>query len=121
MKTGKFLIVSLIIILMLLSCKKTEYRDPPPQLKLIVKDSDQKPVNGAIVNLYLTVENFQEKTNSILSDTTDSEGIVLISGLEELDYFFFVEKSGKNNFFGVASTSKPLEYGVITVIEVIIE
>jgi hypothetical protein len=121
MKTGKLIVGSLAFLLMMALCKKTELRDLPPQLKLLVRDIDQNPVNGASADLYLKVEDFQENTNSIMSDTTDNEGIVIFTGLEELHYFFYVEKSGKSNLFGVAGTSSPLEYGVITVIEVKIE
>jgi len=121
MKTSKLIVGSLIFLLITASCKKTEMRDLPPQLKLLVSDIDQNPVNGASADLYLTIEDFMENTNSIMSDTTDNEGIVIFTELEELHYFFYVEKSGKSNFFGVASTSSTLECGVITVIEVIIE
>ena len=121
MKNLKILLTVLVFLFLMVSCKKTEYRDQKPQLKIIVKDSGKNLVAGVSVNLYLTQEDFQDTVNSIKSGITDSSGIVLFTELEEVNYFFYAELADKNNLYGVVATSIPLEYGYIHVIETVIE
>jgi hypothetical protein len=121
MKPGNIVLGLLAFLLLVSSCKKIEYRDQKPQLNLIVKDIRKNPVSGASVNLYLTIEDFQAGINSIKGGTTDTAGAILFTELEEVNYFFYVERSGKNNRFGVAGTSNPLQLGSKITIETVIE
>jgi hypothetical protein len=121
MKTLKSLLKVLVFLLLMTSCKKTEYRDQKPQLKIIVKDSGKNLVTGVSVNLYMTKEDFQEAVNLVKSGITDSTGMVLFTELEEVNYYFYAKLAEKSNLYGVVATSSPLEYGYIHVIETVIE
>jgi len=113
MKVMNVFLITFLFFALTISCKKTEYVKMKPQLKIIVNDASNKPVANASVDLYKSMADFQNHTSPIVSSTTDANGLVLFSDLEEINYYFFVEANEKSNYFGISATSKPLETGVI--------
>ncbi len=117
-----FRIFSAILIwVLLLSCKKTVYQDMNPQLKVVVKNSDQNPVKDASVYLYASVDDFQNNTNVVNSGTSDETGSVLFTDLQEVIYYFMAEYDGKCNCYGVSATSDSLQKGYVVIVETIIK
>lgn len=84
------LAVILVLLTLSFSCSDDEYIDPAPQLKIVVNDDDQNPVAGADVVLYGTEESFLTQTDTLQAGKTDTEGICLFTGLEEISYYFHV-------------------------------
>jgi hypothetical protein len=79
-----------------------------PELHVIVKDTNDEKVGGVTVDLYNNLEDFDNKTNSIATKTTDTEGksIFTASELAEPGIFYVhAEKNGVTN--SASNTATP--------------
>ena len=111
-----WLIISSIMMIGI-SCKKTEYVDKPAELKIVVTDIAGLPVSGASINLFDDGENFLSDTNAVKSGSTDENGVIVFQDLDESLYYFRAEKDGKTNEGFPSASSNPLKIGTITIIE----
>lgn len=101
------------------SCK-TEIIDTPAQLQIHVVDESNTSIAGAEVSLFATLDDWQNSANVLSTQTTDSDGTVLFTDLDEKIYYFWVEKDELNNNFSVAATEKKLSINVVAQVEVVI-
>lgn len=116
---GKF--VSLILLMILIcGCKKTVYLDNPPQLEIVVVDASTYKVSGAQVTLFLSEDDWQSKTNLVAQKNTDINGSALFTELEELVYYFYVQKESLDNTLGVSYFATPLKINEIRIVETVI-
>jgi hypothetical protein len=90
------------------SCKKDD-APPPTTLELTIKDNLGNAVSGATVKLYTSVTDFGEQKNQFgETHFTDASGKVTITGISNLQYYWFVEKDCKNNFTGGVTSESNL-------------
>jgi len=100
-------------------CKKI-YIDNDPQLKIIVVDASNNKVSNAIVTLFLSENDWQKKTNSVIQMNTDLNGSALFQDLEELVYYFYVQKGALDNTLGVSYFATPLKKNEVRNLQTII-
>lgn len=114
--------ISLLALLSLTACTKTEYVDIDvnPRLEIHIVDADGASVSDAVVKLYITEDDFLQDENEQSAEYTDHEGKVTFEDLSEIVYFFYASKSEKNNFYEVVSFDTPLEMNEIRVITSVI-
>ena len=104
------------------SCQKTEFVDLPPQLRFNVIDEAGNMVPDAKVKIYATYEDWFAIQNPIDSSLTDSTGSCLFTDLQEVYYFFDVEKGeDMRNLPNNSSIEKPLENGKMMNVTVILK
>ncbi|MBI1185147.1 hypothetical protein GC194_12805 [bacterium] len=77
-------------------------------LRLSVIHVDGSQVMGAQVDLYTSLSDFQNQTNSVKSATTDQSGDVYFDKLELKQYWFFVSFDGYTNAQSVTTTGHKL-------------
>ncbi len=109
----------LSILLCFIACEK-ETIDTPPQLKLHVFNEAGNSVSNANVSLYLSEEDWENRSNAVRTGDTSAGGILLFSNLEEQVYYFWVEKNGLSNNNAIAATEKPLAINTIAKVKVVI-
>ena len=98
-------------VLLLFSCKKTEYIESNPQMIISVVSRYMVPIEGATVTLYNTEDELHFKENALDTLQTDVSGQVLFEDLQEQRYYFYVEKDGLDNTGDIAATWEPLQIG----------
>lgn len=113
----KFLIVFFFATLLVSCSKETIYIDNPPQLEIVVIDVNNNKIPNAIVTIYLNEDDWQNKTNSIEQQNTDANGTVLFENLEEVIYYFYVQKGNLDNTLGVSYFANPLKKNEIRVVQ----
>jgi hypothetical protein len=111
MKNQVFILKTLLIIA-LWSCSETEFMDNAPQLEITVLSSSGERIENAFVFLYKSELDWKNKLNPILSDETNSQGIILFDNLEEQLYFFFVQKEELTNIESISALEKELQINV---------
>lgn len=113
---------SLIINLILLSaCTETEYIDNPPQLEIRVFDRDGEKIQGALVRLYKTEQEWVFQDSYFANSTTNSDGVAIFKKLEEVNYYFLVKKDEMDNVFDVSYFERPLRINEKRIIDVTIK
>jgi hypothetical protein len=111
------------LIIGISSCTKDPEPTPPPtpnpktELRLVVSDSTNHPVEGANVELYKNQTDFATRNPDARVQGihyTGVDGRLLISSLEPITYWFYIEDKDKtmDNLGDV--TSKTLVKGVTT-------
>ena len=115
--------VALCFLMLMAGCKKEEYLDVDvsPQLEITVVDISNNRVQGATVTLYYSEADWELKNNMIQKKVTDTTGKVLFKELNEVRYYFYVEKDTKNNFYEVVTFSNPLKKNEIKAITCVIK
>lgn len=98
------LIISLTITFN--SCEKT---DVNPQLQITVLDINNNKVNGATVELYNSLEDWDGRINKIANSSTNNDGIVIFSDLNEIVYYFYAVKDSLNNSESGIMLKDPLQ------------
>ncbi|MDE5419878.1 hypothetical protein L3049_17950 [Labilibaculum sp. DW002] len=120
----KKIVIALIALIAFSACEKTNYVDSPPQLQFTVLDENGVLVEDASVTLFTTYDawyNIEDSEENMIA-TTDSTGTCLFTDLQEVYYFFNVEKGEElTNSTSNSSMEKPLQKGVITNISVILK
>ena len=74
--------------------------ETPPELHVIVDDSDNEKVQGADVTLFGNQEDYDNKANALISKTTDQDGKAVFTKTELAEpgiFFVHVEKDGITN------------------------
>ncbi len=117
MKTKHMMSILLCCVMGFTACKK-EIIDTPPQLQLHVFNEAGNSVSNANVSLYLSEEDWENKSGTITTAITTNEGTVLFENLEEQVYYFWVEKGELNNNYTIAATGKPLAINTIAKVKV---
>lgn len=107
----RFLLFLLGVTLILQACEKTEYVKASPQLEITVVQDNMVFVEGAVISLYNTQQDWQLKTNAVQELHTDAKGQALFEDLQEQKYYFFVGKGELDNLADVAATWEPLKTG----------
>lgn len=113
----KHVISLLLLMILLMGCKKTVYIDNAPQLEIVVVDPSNNKVSGAVVTIFISEEDWQNKANSIDQKTSDINGSALFTELEETKYYFYVQKGLLDNTLGVSYFSNPLKLNEIRVVQ----
>lgn len=95
-------------------------------LELNILDELGNPVEGALVKLYNSEENYiQESENEIVfSGRSDKNGKVLLQSLEPQAYYFSVTHGASSiltNWEGVVTTEEPLKENKINTLNVVIK
>lgn len=84
----------LFFVFALFSCDRTFDTDiestTPPELHVIVQDSDEAPVEGADVTLYTSEEDYESESNELSTKTTNGDGKAVFteSDLKEPGFFY---------------------------------
>lgn len=107
----RFLLFLVGVTLILQACEKTEYVKASPQLEFTVVKDNMVFVEGAVISLYNTQEDWQLRTNAVQELHTDDRGQALFEDLQEQKYYFFVGKEELDNLADIAATSEPLKVG----------
>lgn len=113
----KLLIVFFSASLLVSCSKETLFIDNPPQLEIVVFDVNIIKIQNASITIYLTEEDWQSKTNSIAQQNTDSNGTALFKNLEEVIYYFYVQKANLDNTLGISYFANPLKKNEIRVVQ----
>lgn len=107
----------LLFFTLILGCKKTVYIDNPPQLEIVVVDASSNKVSGAVVTIFISKDDWQNKTNSVAQQTSDINGSSLFKELDETIYYFYVQKGSLDNTLGISYFQTPLKMNEIRVIQ----
>lgn len=90
-------------------------------VKLTVRDTLGNLVEGALVKLYATLEDYQKEENPVNEEAiTNTKGEVVIRELESKPYFVWVEKGEMNNM-GMANQTDTLQANRMNKLTIIIE
>lgn len=115
---------SIILVITVSGCLKnmeTIYEDVLPQLKFEVLTNTGIPVSGAYVYLYEYEDDWKENINPVKKGQTDIHGNLVIIGLNEEAYYFYIEKGTMTNLYDVSQLEKPLKKNTIASIRVVIK
>lgn len=118
------LLSSLIIILTAFGCSKDPeiiYEDVLPQLKFEVSTDTGSTVSGAYIYLYSNEDDWRDNLNPVKKGLTDNYGNLVIIGLDEEAYYFYIEKGAMTNLSDVSQLEKPLKKNTIASIRVVIK
>jgi hypothetical protein len=95
--------------------------DVDPQLQFTIKDENEALVEGATITLYSTYDDWYALENEIETGISDDLGTCLFTDLQEVYYFFNIDKGDTlSNSTGNSSLKEPLEINTITNITVTI-
>jgi hypothetical protein len=111
------IILFLLFFTLILGCKKTIYIDSPPQLEIAVVDASNNKVLGAEVTIFLSEDDWQNKTNPVAQITSDVNGSALFTDLEETIYYFYVQKGSLDNTLATSYFQNPLKMNEIRVVQ----
>lgn len=90
-------------------------------LKITVLNTTGNPVEGAEVQLFSTLEDFESESNPVTEMIlTDKKGIANFKGLETKSYFVIAQKDGLNNF-GMGNQTDTLSTSKINKVNIIID
>lgn len=99
----KYLYAILLLGIIFSACDR-EYEEDiisttPPELHIVVTNSDGTAASGATINIYKSVEDFNNQNSAFLTKNTDGEGLAVVTG-EELGnpgvYYVVAEKDGNS-------------------------
>lgn len=117
----KYVALIFVILLFFLGCRdRYNLVDTMPQMKIMVKEQNGGKVPDAQVSLFLNQIDWANDINRVFEGTTDLEGEALFENLDEIVYYFRVEKDGLNNVLNISSFSVPLKKNEIRIIQTII-
>lgn len=74
------------------------------QLHITVRDGLGNTVEGAVISLYETEEDYGKEENLVASEKTDDKGKAKFKDLKAIAYYVLVQKGDKNNFGGGEQT-----------------
>ncbi len=111
MKKSKIIFMLSMLLVLFVACDNTEYIETNPQLEITVINKYVVPVEGAAVSLYTSENDWEAKHNPVRTMETDFAGTVLFEDLEELKYYFYVEKDSLDNLGDIAATKDSLQIG----------
>ena len=105
-----FMISQLFIAMILtLSCEKVVEVDVPPQLEVVVIDSEGNSVEGAEICLYQNLNDFKAEENLVKKVISKDGGTALFQELlTEVIYYIRVKKQDKDNL----QTETHIEYAL---------
>jgi len=89
-------------------------------LNLTVRDEVGNTVEGAIVQLFETEEDYNAEKNVAAEGNTDAKGILKLKDLKAMSYFVIVRKDDKDNSGGGERTGK-LEEKRINKVTIVIQ
>jgi len=113
--------IYLICFLVLNACIEEEHIAVPPQLKIIVTSITGNIVPGASISLYGSENDYKEDLNLIITKQTDEDGAYIFKDLDEVIYYFNVEKGQQNNQFDITFFKAPLQNGERKIIHTVIK
>lgn len=95
-----FISIMILGLFVILSGCYKEYDDisVKPILLFRVLNSNGETQRGGIINIYMTKDDFLTKRNSFRSRSKDKNGVCMLKDLEEIAYYFSIEKGNLNNF-----------------------
>lgn len=102
MKSLLRILIVLLFSELTFSCAKDE-TEALPQLKILVKNSNNEIVSGADVFLFNSEADFFTQQNIVNTGNTDSTGACLFTGLEEKEYFFKAQLQEASNLWSTNS------------------
>ena len=117
----KYLIPFLTSIFLISCPEKVFYINVAPQLEIIVKTESCQLVSDAQVFLFLTENDWWDKTNAVQSGQTGSQGSIVFTELEEVPYYFYVTKDYMTNEGQVSEIKEALKENVKAIVETIIK
>ncbi len=98
-----------IAMILTLSCEKVVEVDVPPQLEVVVIDSDGNSVVGARICLYESLNDFKTEDNLVREIISTENGTALFQELlTEVIYYIRVKKQDKDNL----QTETHIEYAL---------
>ncbi len=100
--------IILLLSLALSNCTEDTKLDNKPQLEITILDEAKESVSDAIVLIYDTSEDLAAQNNVIFHAKSNSEGIALITNLEERSYYFYIFKGELTNKRGYSYFEEPL-------------
>lgn len=92
----------------------------PTNLRLTVLNNIGNPVQGAMVKIYATEDDYDEDVNAVAAAVSDKKGIVNLKGLETKKYYVRATK-GKMSNADTAYETDQLVSGRINRINLIIQ
>jgi hypothetical protein len=121
MKKVIFLIIALIGLMTINSCKKEEVKPTPTSLEVTLKDNLGNKISGASVKLYSSQTNWNNGANQVgTTQFSDASGKVKFNDLSNIKYFWFAEKDCQNNVNGGITTTSALTANVNNTVDVIL-
>lgn len=118
-KLSSYTLLTLILVFML-STASMPIQVLKTKLHVTVIDDLGNPVEGAIVTIFSSAEDYQNNTNKLIVGTTNKKGIYQFKKLETKSYFLDVRKDQlKNDGEGVQTGS--LAKGKINKVIVVIK
>lgn len=123
MKKIKLALGLLLAIAMLNSCsEETVEPMPTSTLELTIKNELGNLIPGATVKLYSNETDWRNQTNQIGSTKiTGSDGIVNFTNIDDIKYYWYVEKDCENNVNGAVTTVTPLSNTLKNRLDVILK
>ena len=121
MKTKLLILATLLLFFASCEKKKEVYVDNLPQLEITVLDITHTAVDGVSVTIFDNETDFKSNSNGIKTSSTDSQGKVLFTDLEEKVYYFFAEKGDMNNLKNVSVIEKQLAINVKAQVKTVIK
>jgi len=103
--------IIILFAVVLSACTKTEYEILPPQLEIIVTDTNKKIISGVLISLFLNQEDWEQELNPVYTGLTDNSGSIVFENLDEQIYLFRAEKEELNNNNDIVSFKTPLKSG----------
>ncbi|WP_017729844.1 prealbumin-like fold domain-containing protein [Nafulsella turpanensis] len=128
--TSLLCLFALSLFLFSSSCSPEDEPKPEPvtgtSMEFTILNNDGNPVEGALVKLYDSEENYLQESESALagSGTSDENGKVKLSGLDPKTYYFSVTYGTSTfltNWDGIVTTEEPLEELKINTLSVVIK
>ena len=110
-----------VFIASIVSCKEIVYLDKLPSLEILVTDPKGTTIEKAIVRIFDNEDAWLLDQKPIVSDTTNSDGVVLFEELQLPDYHILVSKGNLNNRNGISKIVKRLDPNTISKLTILIE
>jgi hypothetical protein len=105
-KNGLLSLLTLLLLGIFSGCLKF---DTPPQLEVIVLDSNDSGVTGAYVALFESETEWEKRINPVQAwRRTDNDGAALFNDLKENKYYVYARFNGLDNSFNGYATVEPL-------------
>ena len=118
-------ILLMVIFILFSKCSKKSSIPPLPPTELeltIVDDPSGVPANGATVKLFLSQDDWKNKTNVLSTQTADASGSVTFSNLSSRVYYWYAEwMNCRNNTYEFTHTASAIPEFVKTQINCTVE
>lgn len=107
--TMKKLQLVLVLFVLILSAQSSNAQVLNTKLQITVTNDLGNLVEGAVVTLYKTIDDYDSETNPVQTATTDAKGRVLFYELEPIAYYMTVTKDDLTNAGRGTQTTKLIE------------